>query len=109
MSVPSAIFAEIYNLLCSYNEIPKISKEIFIGWYANNYIYTISIELQSLIFICSKPFLCHVIRNDEMLPFISDEKFIKLNYPFISNENFIKLNEELNLLSSRVHKIKAFW
>lgn len=98
MSVPSFMFAEMYDLLNSYNETSKMNRETFINWYPSQ-MYSMKIEFKTLIFICNKPFNCYVERNIDLVN----------DCQSITDEELIKLNEELSALSSKIYKIKAFW
>jgi len=101
MTIPSIILSEIYDLLCSYNECPKISKETFVGWYAKGHIYTISIQLRTLVFTCVKPFSCSVIQDDLELS--------NNNTELMPQSQLDELNEKLSLFSSRFYRVKVFW
>lgn len=99
MSVPPIILSEIYDLLVTYDESPKMTKKTFTGWFSNGYIYDFQIELRTLIFACDKPFSCHVIRAPDL----------QLDIQKISDEDLIIINTKLNDFSCRIERMVAFW
>ena len=94
-SVVSVAFDELYDLLSNYNESPKMTKDVFIWWQGNEYVYRYNIELQSLILSFEKPFSCQLLRNNNEKQILTD----------------IQVNELNNLIQSvfiKIHNLSMF-
>lgn len=102
MDIPLVIFGEIYDLLYSHNETPKMSRNTFADWYAKlyskNYIPGFDLELNNLMFSCDKNFSCCVFRKSNLN-----------TTHHIDDKTINQINEKLNDLISRFNKTKLFW
>lgn len=100
MDIFFTFFNEIYNLLCKYQESPKMSRKMFVEWYSQSlnrrsFLDFYNVELQNLIF-CSKkdPISCYVIKSNMLID---------------NNELIETINHELLILIERFFNMKAFW
>ena len=113
MSVPSLILSEIYEVLSNYDESPKMTKDTFVHWYAKNNVYTISVELKTLMFVCNKPFQCQVVRKSDFLNAIPSNKIDKTKFEsdpkIVSDKQLKDLNKKIAAISSKYYGMRAFW
>ena len=91
--IPSNVLDDVYSLLVSYDQKPKMEKDLFVNWLSQGYVFKYSTELNGLLFSCKKPFTLYVYKNKETIPI----------------EQINQLNNELSKISIRAFNMSLFW
>jgi hypothetical protein len=93
--VPKEVLSDIYDVLSSYDQKPKMERNLFTDWFSKGYLFHYSVELNGLLFSCREPFVCYTY-------FKNERKTVPI-------EKVDEINGKLSEMCSRFSELRLFW